>query len=198
MNYFVKFDRFPRLTGWGGWVCGVVVIAAVVGCGPGAGSGGSPVADASSPYLLEEEPANPIGIDAAFAALTEEGEQAELTLVGRIPKQVSQGIPPWGEKEATFVVVEATKEGDSAHSGPGHDPDNCPFCKRRREEGKAPVNSLALIQIVDDQGKVVPTDARSLLGLKENQVVVARGEVLRDSLGNITLAAKSIYVRPSE
>jgi hypothetical protein len=179
--------------------CSLVLIAAIVGCGPGAGpSGSASSSNAPNPYLLAEEPTEPVGVDEVFSLLPEAGERTELTLVGRIPKQLSQGLSPWGENEATFVVIEATTEGETAHAGPGHDPDNCPFCKRRREEGKSTVNSLALIQIVDDDGKVLPSDVRSLLGLQESQIVVARGEAVRDSLGNITLATKGLFIRPED
>lgn len=176
----------------------LVLMAAIAGCGPVGGSSGPTTSDSPNPYLLAEEPTTPIGVDEVFTMLTEAGERSEVTLVGRIPKQLSQGLSPWGENESTFVVVESTKDDESAHAGPGHDPDNCPFCKRRREEGKSTVNSLALIQIVDDEGKVLPNDPRSLLGIKENQVVVARGVAVRDSLGNITLAATGLFIRPAD
>jgi hypothetical protein len=180
--------RWLVLLGWG----------LLVGCGPVAPSATQQTNDEGARYLLQEEPDDPVGVAAAFAQLASEGDSSELTLVGRIPRQVSPGVAPWGENNATFVVVEATASEDADHARPGHDADNCPFCKRRVAEGKGPVNSLAMIQVVDDQGEVLSGDVRSLLGLKENQIVVARGLAVRDPLGNIILSARGVFVRSPE
>jgi hypothetical protein len=175
------------------WLTGLFLIGCLgwVGCRPTA-SDPSPLSNERSPYLLEAEPSDSIGVEAAFASLTSEEEVSRLTLVGRVPKESSLGMSPWGEDEATFVVVDTESEG---HDRPGHDPDNCPFCKRRKAEGKTLVNSLALIQIVDADGRVLPHDPQSLLGLKENQVVVASGTARRDPLGNLILTAPGVFVR---
>jgi hypothetical protein len=183
------------------WIWGLSLIGfvALAGCGT-ASSSSTPLVlnDEGRQYLLDVEPDDSMGVEAAFASLSNQGDSADLTLVGRIPKQASLGLSPWGENDATFVVVDVEGSDEGGHDRPGHDPDNCPFCKRRKAEGNSPVNSLALIQIIDPKGEVVSSDARSLLGLKENQVVVASGRAHRDPLGNIILAARAVYVRPGE
>ncbi|NQT41455.1 MAG: hypothetical protein HQ581_28460, partial [Planctomycetes bacterium] len=56
--------------------------------------------------------------------------------------------------------------------------------------------ATALVKLVDDSGKVLATDARQLLQVKELQTVVVRGTAKRDQQGNLTVIADGIFVRP--
>ena len=76
---------------------------------------------------------------------------------------------------------------DSAH---GADCD-CHFCNK----DKSANDSLAVVKILDDDGAVLPVDARELLGVEKNQIVVVQGTGAVDALGNLTIAATGVYVR---
>jgi hypothetical protein len=56
--------------------------------------------------------------------------------------------------------------------------------------------ALAMIKLVDEQGKTLLYDARHTLGIKELQTVVVAGRAKRDEAGNLTVWASGIYVRP--
>ena len=79
----------------------------------------------------------------------------------------------------------------AAHGADGHDHSNCPFCSR----GKDSTNSLAVVEFVDEQGQRLPIDARKLLGVKENQLVVVRGRPKIDEFGGLVVSADGIYLR---
>ena len=53
----------------------------------------------------------------------------------------------------------------------------------------------ALVQVVNPEGVVVDIDARELLSVKLNQLVVVRGLAEIDSLGNLIVSADGVYVR---
>jgi hypothetical protein len=164
----------------------VVTTATLAGCGTAA-----PTADNSKPaaapdprFVLAEEPADakPV-IDVRQDA--KDGDN--VTITGRIGGDVD----PWVEGRATFVIV---------------DPSLTPCSEREGDTCKTPwdyccdldrlADSKATIKVVDDQGQTVATDARKLLGVKELQTVIVRGQAKRDEAGNLTVLASKIYVKP--
>jgi hypothetical protein len=52
------------------------------------------------------------------------------------------------------------------------------------------------VKVVDAEGNVVKSDAKSLLGAKELQTVVVSGKAKRDEAGNLTILAKGVYIKP--
>jgi hypothetical protein len=163
-----------------------VMLAIVAGCGTAA-----PTADKSKPaaapdsrFVLSEEPADakPV-IDVRQDA--KDGD--DVTITGRIGGDVD----PWVAGRATFVIV---------------DPSLTPCNEREGDSCKTPwdyccdldrlADSKATIKVVDDQGQTVATDARKLLGVKELQTVIVRGQAKRDEAGNLTVLASKIYVKP--
>ena len=142
-----------------------------------------------SKFLLDTEPSGAVGVADAKAAV---GQQEEIVLIGRI-----QGgeLEPWSRDRAAFFVSEASAllemdEDEHQHEA-GHDHANCPFCNRNKSQGE----SQAIVQFLDDQGKVLPVDARKLLPVEEGQLVVVQGRGQIDDLGTLVIAAKGIYVR---
>lgn len=114
-------------------------------------------------------------------------EKSEVVLVGRIAASDQE---PFVNGQAAFFVTDAF--ADAAHGNEsGHDPANCPFCKRRAEQPE----SQAIVQFLDEQGQVVPIDARQLFGLEPNQVVVVEGAATVDGLNVMFVSAKGIHVR---
>lgn len=55
--------------------------------------------------------------------------------------------------------------------------------------------STTLVKVVDEQGSVLPVDARTLLKAAENDMVVVKGRVRRDEEGSFSIAADRVYVR---
>ena len=135
-------------------------------------------------YLLAEEPDGSIGI---LEARGNEESLDEIVLYGQIGSQDET----WQEGKATFVITDPTAIHDAADDG--HDHENCPFCKAKKE-GKAP-NPTAIVQVVDDTEKVLPIDARELFDVKEGDMVVVKGTAQVDAIGSLTLSAKGVYVR---
>ena len=96
----------------------------------------------------------------------------------------------WDESRAAFVVRDMSLKMESHDHG--GDRDNCKFCQADKAKE---IEAMAQVQIVDDRGNVVSTDARTLLGLKENHIVVAQGKGDVDDVGNFVFSATKVYVR---
>lgn len=140
--------------------------------------------------VLTDEPTGASSIEATLAKAkeTEVEDVGDVVLVGRIG--VGE-FEPWAEGQASFLMSEALPETDHASTA-GHDPANCPFCRRRAEKA---ASFTALVQFRDDKGEVLPIDARELLGVEKNQVVVVRGKARVDKVGTLVVAADGIHVR---
>lgn len=52
-----------------------------------------------------------------------------------------------------------------------------------------------MVKFLGQDGKVLPVDARKLLGVKEQETVVILGVANRDKTGNVSIAAEGIFVR---
>lgn len=160
----------------------LVFAVAMLGCG---GDGLDPAGIATRDrILLPTEPKPAVSLEAAREAAK---SKPEVVVVGRI---TAGGSEPWVTGKAAFVITELPPEDDSHSHEAGHDPDSCPFCKHRAS--KAP---MAVVQFLDDEGNVLPIDARKLFGLKKNQVVVIRGHVEIDSFGAMLVKAENMYVK---
>jgi hypothetical protein len=122
-----------------------------------------------------------------------DGEPAELRKkeVVFIARVGGGEIEAWDPYQAVFLVRDLSLEQNNSHAHSGHD-DNCKFCQ---EEKKRAIEAMAQVQIVDENGAVVPSDARQLLGLRENQVIVARGTATLDAQGTLVVSARQIFIR---
>lgn len=158
-------------------IIGMVLLA---GCSAGDAALSPEFVQVRQQLLLTEEPENAIGIlELREAGLTD----SEVVLLGRVG-----GVKePWSPGRAAFVMSDPV-----AQIGADHVCDGCAFCKQRKEEQIEP---WAIVRFSDAQGQVLPVDARALLGIDESQTVVVRGQATVDSLGNLILAARDIYVR---
>jgi hypothetical protein len=135
-------------------------------------------------FLLAEEPAGAVGI----ADSSKDKEPHEVVVVGRVK---AGEFDPWAKDQAAFIISEALAD-DHAHSDdPNHDAANCPFCRRRAERA----NATALVQFHDENGQLVPIDARKLLGVSQDQVVVVRGTGKVSDLGVLVISATGIHLR---
>jgi hypothetical protein len=147
----------------------------------GCGSSEAELSAARAQFLLAEEPADPVGL----MELRESSASGDVVVVGRIGG-VSE---PWTKGQALFVISDPSADGCD-----GHDhvcSEGCPFCSRKQAENE----SIAVVQFVDPQGRVLPLDARELFGLELEQTVVVRGKAHVDELGSLVLSADGLYIR---
>ena len=137
--------------------------------------------------VLPAEPAGAITPTAAKEKLAKQPQP--IVIAGRVG---ARGMEPFLENKASFVLVEIP--ADDHAKNPGHDNDNCPFCKKR--QANAPMTA---VQFLGADGKVIPVDARKLFGLQKGSDVVVRGQGVFDpklAIPVIQLTADGIFVRP--
>ena len=158
-----------------------LLMSTLVGC---AGSAGAPSAEGVA-YVLSDEPDQPMDVIALKSLITSGSAGSdEVALIGRVG---GGQVETWDESQAAFVVRDMSLHIETHdHAG---DHDNCKFCQASQ------IEAMAQVQIVDEKGNVVSTDARTLLGLKENQIVVAQGKGEVDEVGNFVFSATKVYVR---
>ncbi len=139
-------------------------------------------------YLLNEEPTGAIAVAEAREQITD--QQQPIVLIGRVGAGANS---TWEPGKAAFVVRDPAATLDAQHADtPGHDPATCPFCKG--EKASQP-DMTALVRVVDESGAVVEIDARKLLPIEEEQLIVVEGTAQLDDLGNLVVSAKGVYVR---
>lgn len=159
-------------------LCSVVVaVLAATGCGSPAAAHKQPI---NTTFALAEEPSDPIEV----LDIKDQAKDGEtVAVVGRL----GGGIKPWIEGRAAFLIVD-TRVLPTCHDGEKCD-ENCPGC------AEAMLAASTMVKFLGEDGKVLPIDARELLGVQEQQTVVIRGVANRDKTGNLTIAAQKIFVR---
>ena len=136
-------------------------------------------ANQGSKYRLEAEPGNAIGV----LQLKESAEDgSSIVLVGR----VGGGQKPWIDGRAAFLLVD---DGVAPACRDEECGDECAHCAAALAE------ATTVVKFVDEQGKVIPTDAQTLLGIKDFETVVVQGIARKDKAGNVSVVADGIYVR---
>lgn len=111
-----------------------------------------------------------------------------IVVAGRIG---ARGMEPFLEGKASFVLVEIP--ADDHAKKPGHDADNCPFCKKKNA-----ASPMVAVQFVGTDGKPIPIDARKLFGVAKGSDVVVRGTGVFDAklaIPIIQLTADGVHVR---
>jgi hypothetical protein len=135
--------------------------------------------------LLEQEPKGALTPTAAKAAIAKGPK--ELVIAGRI---AANGMDPFVKGKASFAMLQLP---DDHGSQPGHNPDDCPFCKKKL--AKAPMVAVQFVGVDENE---LPIDARELFGVENNAVVVIRGTASFNpklALPIIQLKANGIYIR---
>jgi hypothetical protein len=159
-----------------------ILTIACLGCqgGSDSPSGAGPSAAAQA-YLLSDEPAGARQV-ADVKAASKTGE--EVVLVGKI----AGSMEPFVKDVAAFTLVDLAVPHCPPEEG-------CPTpwdCCCHFDEAQA---KQAMIQVVDNEGNPVSTDARELFGVQGLSEVVVQGKVERDDKGNLTVLANKIFVR---
>ena len=168
-------------------VCMVMLIVVANGCQP---AEDPQVIESRQKYTFNSEPAGALGVIDVREKI--DGDQTftePVVLIGRVGTDAHQ---TWEPGKAAFVVVDPTAEMPAHDHGPGHNHDNCPFCKA---EAAKVADASALVRVIDEQGEVVSIDARKLFKISSGQLVVVRGMASLDAVGNLTVAAEGIYPR---
>jgi hypothetical protein len=116
--------------------------------------------------------------------LSEDGQ--ELVLVGRIGGSAN----PWIEGRAAFTLLDPSMIAVDPSQGMAEGQictDEC--CDTERAE------CTTIVKFVDASGALVETDARKLLGVSEDDMVVVKGTAKRDKSGNFQLLATGLHIR---
>lgn len=163
------------------------VIAIASGCRDGNGGDDSalaPLSSQRSEYLTDKEPTDgqPVG---AARRTVDDGQT--VTLVGTI----GGSTEPFVEGLAAFTIVDPSVPYCAPEEG-------CPspwdYCCTQDQVAE----NIATVMLVDSAGNPVEEDARELLGIQELASVTVRGTAERDAEGNLTIAAKKVFVRPGK
>lgn len=136
--------------------------------------------------LLAEEPADAVGILELRDAKPGDSEVVVFGRVGGV-------ADPWTKDKASFVISDPTVASAEEHGHQGSDGEacNCPFCVANRK----PNDGIAIVEVVGQDGQIMPFDARALLGLAVDETIVVRGRARVDGLGNLVVAANGCYIR---
>jgi len=165
-----------------GWLAGLLVMGGAL-----VAVADVDVAAARTTLVLAEEPAAAVSLAAARQKLGTTPQP--IVVEGRIG---AKGMEPFLQGKASFSLLEIP--ADDHAEKPGHNADDCPFCKKRQANA-----TMAAVQFLGADGKPIPVDARQLFGVEKGQDVVVRGTAVFDpALGIpvIQLTADGIYLRP--
>jgi len=166
------------------------------GCRQTTGPNRGAASAAGTKYLLDAEPASAQPVVDVRALLEEKKVPTDIVVVGRIS---GLGQPTWDPERAAFMVADLSLAGeaeaakDEHDETPKHDAEACPYCRGKKKKELA---GLALVQVVDADGSIPAVDARQLLGLRDGQTIVVRGQGEIDKLGTFVVRTNGIYVRP--
>ena len=166
--------------------CGGVIL--VTGCSQETATSSSSTTDSSlridgTQFLLDKKPSGAADV-LTVRADARDGEDVILT--GRIGGSSN----PWVEGRAAFSIVDDSLRTCSDIPG-----DQCAKPWDYCCETDKLATSTTLIQIVDEAGSLVKTDARTLLNVKELSTVTVTGKARRDDAGNLTVLASGVYVK---
>lgn len=139
------------------------------------------VVAARNQFLLAQSPGEAASIALARDAVE---EKKEFIISGKVGvRDLNQW---WIDGAATFWITEAGSADD--HGGPDHDPDSCPFCRRKWKE------TVAVIRCVDEKEIPLPIDARTLFGLEEGDFVTVKGYGTIDESGILNVTASGVHI----
>ncbi|MGI9429453.1 MAG: hypothetical protein ACR2NM_12400 [Bythopirellula sp.] len=100
---------------------------------------------------------------------------------------------PFAKSQAVLFLADPQAVVENAEAGHVHAPgEECAFCAAHAAD-KA--DMIALVQFVDDRGKVLPVDVRELFDVKERDTVVVQGEARVTAGGILVVNAQGLYIR---
>jgi hypothetical protein len=170
------------------YMVALVSVAMISGCGGSSIANVGSLESAPAPvdgskYVLAEEPDGAVGV---IAARESASDGDPIVVVGRIGGATN----PWIDGRAAFMLLDAsmTVVADGADCVEGQIClDDC--CAQER------AGSTTLVKVVDASGRVLAADARQLLGVAADDMVVVRGNVSKDENGNFVVLADGVHIR---
>jgi hypothetical protein len=133
-------------------------------------------------FLCATKPSDPLSLTDAKGKLQQE---SDITVVGKVG---SGKLDPFVKGRAQFVLSEAPASGHGDEKD--HDATECIYCRRRLAD--AP---LAVVELHDATGKVIPLAANETLGISDGQRLVIQGRGKYDpELNSIAIVAKQVFV----
>jgi hypothetical protein len=161
----------------------VALALAAAGCQSNDGSSATAsTSQVTSAFLAKSEPAGAMPVGEARAK-SEDGQ--DITVVGLI----GGSSKPFVDGLAAFTIVDPKVPYCAADEA-------CPTPWDYCCQTDAVKDNIATIKLVDESGKPVASSARDLLKAKELATVVVKGKAKRDDQGNLSIAAKEVFVRP--
>ena len=162
-------------------------VAVTAGCGTSQIASGPEGEDAAggaadSQFLVTSEPAGALPVGEARQNVRDDQAVTLVGLIGGSSKPFVDGL-------AAFTIVDPKVPYCADDEGCPTPWDYC--CKTEQVK-----DSIATVKIVDDSGKPVASDARSLLNVQELATVVVQGKAKRDDQGNLSVLAHKVFVRP--
>ena len=164
-----------------------LALSFATGCGSASNASTQTATSASSidgsQFVLTEEPDGAVGVIEARES-AEDGD--ELVLVGRIGGEAN----PWIEGRAAFTLLDPSMlvVDESVGMAEGQ-LCTADCCATER------LACTTLVKFVDATGALVAVDARKLLGVSQDDMVVVKGTAKRDESGNFQLLATGLHVR---
>ncbi|MEL6109635.1 MAG: hypothetical protein AAFU85_26805 [Planctomycetota bacterium] len=159
-------------------------LAVLAGCNGSSEPSPTITTTIESEYLATSEAPGAMPVGKAREGATND---QKITLIGRI----GGSAEPFVSGLAAFTVVDPKVPCCSPEEGCPKPWDYC--CAQDQVQ-----ENIATVKIVDEAGKTVEQDARQLLGATELSTVVVEGTARRDAEGNLTIAARKVFVRPNE
>lgn len=162
------------------------IVAGLSGCGggdtpPPTASNSSGRSSQHNTYVADSEPAGAVPVGEARQSVEDE---EEVTLVGR----VGGSAKPFVDGVAAFTIVDLDVPHCSADEGCPTPWDYC--CTQNQVK-----ENIAVVKVVDEQGKPVAQDARRLLEVEELNTVVVHGKAQRGGGGSLAVLADRVFVK---
>lgn len=153
---------------------------------------------------LASVPSEPAQVRDVLKRLKQRPQQAgvarldNVTIVGQIggmPNPWSDSHPdfPWFAGQGSFFLLDSKVAAQFASHAKHHGGDhNCAFCQRLAEKS---AHAVAVVNLADEAGEIVPIDSRELFPLREGHSVVVRGraELLGGSM--LVIHADGLHIR---
>jgi hypothetical protein len=99
---------------------------------------------------------------------------------------------PWYPRQASFFMVDSKIAQQFVQHAKHHGgEDNCVFCRQLAAKN---VNAIAVVNLVDAEGKTLPIDLQKLIDLKEKQTVTIHGRARLLAGSLLQIDADGIYL----
>jgi hypothetical protein len=175
------------------WICRVGAIAALclplTGCLEPSASNQDETPELTTQLTLTEIPDGVTSVIKTKELLQPGEAPAEVVVEARIG---GLDEPVFDPERAAFLVADLSL--DLNQPDHGHDGEDCPFCQKKKQEMMA---GIALVELVDERGDVLPYAANRVLPLDAGQTVIVTGQGRIDGLGNLVVQATGVYAKPT-